>query len=290
MTKTVLAETPPWTWNWLRWRKGSGTVFFWIVLIHALALIGLVLFPLPGWTIFFCAWGLKALGGLGTTVAYHRSLAHGALRLNPTVERLLVGCAIFNGSGAPASWTANHRLHHAKVETEGDISSPQRGGFWWSHLRWLWQAEESSVARWAPDLNKPGYTFWSKWQPAILLLSLCIGLPFGWAAFFWMGAIRLVFSLHAQCTVNSLAHMRRGAVANEDSSRNIAWLALPHTLQGENWHRNHHMQPNSARLGWTWKQVDLGWWVIWSLERAGLARNVRRPRKATADTAVPRAA
>jgi sn-1 stearoyl-lipid 9-desaturase len=274
-------DVPAWTWSWLRWRKGSGSVLFWIVLIHALALVGAVLFPLPGWTTFLCAWGLFALGGLGTTVAYHRGLAHGALRLHPAVERVLVGCAIFNGSGAPASWTANHRLHHAKVETVGDISSPQLGGFWWSHLRWLWQAEESSIPRWAPDLNKPAYAFWTRWQPAILLLSLCIGLPFGWATFFWLGAMRLVFSLHAQCTVNSLAHMRKGAVAGEDSSRNIPWLAVLHTLQGENWHRNHHAQPNSARLGWNWKQADLGWWVIWSLERAGLARNVRRPRLST---------
>jgi len=279
MTGVPRTESPPWLWHWFHWRKGSGPVFFWIVLIHALAIVGLVLFPLPGWPVAIGAWILMWLGGLGTSVAYHRALAHSALRLNPAVEQALIACAMFNGSGAPLSWTANHRLHHAKVETEGDVSSPKLGGFWWSHLRWLWQAVESPAARWAPDMATSRYTFWTRLQPVILLISLFAGAPFGWAGFFWMGAIRLVFALHCQCTVNSLAHMRKGPIpADEDSSRNITWLAFPHSFQGENWHRNHHVQPNSARLGWTWKQVDTSWWVIVGLEKLRLAHRVRRPR------------
>ena len=272
-----VVESQPWTWNWFRWRKGSGSVLLWIVLIHVLAVVGLLLFPWPGWPALFGAWVLMWLGGLGTSVCYHRALAHTAVRLHPAIEVPLIACAVFNGSGAPASWTANHRLHHAKAETEGDVSSPRLGGFWWSHLRWLWQAVETPVSRWAPDLNSARFSFWTRWQPAILLASLCVGAPFGWAAFFWMGAIRLVFALHCQCTVNSLAHMRKGPQTDEDSSRNIPWLALPHSLQGENWHRNHHDQPNSARLGWTWRQVDVSWWVIVLLERVRLAHGVRRP-------------
>jgi len=49
-------------------------------------------------------------------------------------------------------------------------------------------------------------------------------------------------------------------------------------LQGENWHGNHHAQPWCARLGLTRGQVDAGWWVIVTLEKLGLARDVRRPR------------
>jgi fatty-acid desaturase len=286
MTDRLSIEAPPWTWSWFRWRKGSGPVFFWVMLIHALALVGLILFPLPSWPVALGAWALMWIGGLGTSVAYHRGLAHGSLKMHPAVENVLIGAAVFNGSGAPASWTANHRLHHAKAETSDDVSSPKLGGFWWSHLRWLWQAVESPIQRWAPDLAKPRYALWTRWQPVVLLASLCIGAPFGWAGFFWMGAIRLVFALHCQCTVNSLAHMRKGdAVGDEDSSRNITWLALPHSLQGENWHRNHHDQPNSARLGWTWRQVDTSWNVIVLLERCGLAWGVRRPRTAIRESA-----
>jgi stearoyl-CoA desaturase (delta-9 desaturase) len=78
--------------------------------------------------------------------------------------------------------------------------------------------------------------------------------------------------------VNSVCHLRPGSLSGEDSSRNVPWLALWHCLQGENWHRNHHARPGSARLGWTATQPDVGWWVIVGLERLGLATEVRRPK------------
>jgi fatty-acid desaturase len=46
------------------------------------------------------------------------------------VREVLIFFALYNGSGAPLSWTANHRLHHATADTPADISSPQIGGFW----------------------------------------------------------------------------------------------------------------------------------------------------------------
>ena len=54
-------------------------------------------------------------------------------------------------------------------------------------------------------------------QPAILTLSYFGGLYFGLAAFFWLGAIRLVFSLHAQCFVNSVCHTEPNTPLGEDS-------------------------------------------------------------------------
>jgi len=268
----------PWTWSWLRWQPGEGWTLFWIALIHVFAALGLVLFPLPGWGLFAGAYALMWLGGIGTTVGYHRALAHRSLRMHRSVEFTLITLAIFNGSGSPATWTANHRLHHARADKEGDISSPRVGGFWWSHLRWLWQADQGKVPRWAPDLDTPFYRFWTRWQILILAVSFFVGLPFGWAAFFWLGAIRLTFSLHAQCFVNSIAHMRRGISAGEDSSQNLFWLAPLHSFQGENWHGNHHARPGSARLGWTWKQIDIGWWAIVFLEKLRLVDEVQRPR------------
>lgn len=267
----------PWTWSFFRWLPGEGKTLAWIVLIHVTAIVGLILYPWPGLTVVLAAWGLKFLGGLGTTVAYHRSLAHKAVRLHRIVEGLLVGFAIFNGSGAPATWTANHRSHHANAETERDISSPRIGGFWWAHLRWLWQSSQSPLQRWAPDFETPYWRFWTRAQVPLLALSFFVGLPFGWAAFFWMGAIRLTFSLHAQCFVNSLAHMKRGVAEGEDSSQNMTWLGLVHSFQGENWHGNHHAFPNSARLGLKPAQLDIGWYLIVALEKFGLADRVRRP-------------
>jgi fatty-acid desaturase len=245
------------------------------MMIHAIALVGLVLFPLPGWRIFLSAVALAWMGGVGTTVAYHRAISHRSLKLNPLVRSVLIFFAMFNGSGAPVSWASNHRLHHASADTEDDISSP-RQGFWWAHLKWLWQAEQPSAERFVPDLNRFSYNVWTFMQVPILALALLGGLYFGWAAFFWLGAIRLVFSLHAQCFVNSICHTQEGASeTGQDSSRNVRWLGMLQFFQGENWHRNHHARPGLARLGWTWYQIDVGYLVIRGLEKVGLASDVR---------------
>jgi stearoyl-CoA desaturase (delta-9 desaturase) len=279
-TAAPTAAAAPWTWSFFRWQQGEGWTFFWICLIHVLGVLGLVLFPLPGWGLFAAAYGVMWLGGLGTTVGYHRALAHRSVRLNRVVEFLLIGAAILNGSGSPATWTANHRLHHARADGPDDISSPRVGGFWWAHLRWLWQTPQSPIGHWAPDLDTRYYRFFTRAQSLILACALLLGLPFGWAAFFWLGPIRLMFALHGQCVANSIAHMKRGARVGEDSSQNVPWLAPVQGLQGENWHKNHHGSPAIARLGLTWKQIDLGWWFIVLLEKIGLASDIRRPKAA----------
>jgi stearoyl-CoA desaturase (delta-9 desaturase) len=263
-------------WEWPWWRttlRHSGT-FGWIMLIHATALVGLILFPLPGWRLLLIAWALAWIGGVGTTVCYHRAITHRALKLNPLVRWPLIFFAMLNGSGAPVSWASNHRLHHASADTEDDVSSP-RQGFWWAHLRWLWQAPQPMVERFSPDLNRFSYNIWTYLQGPILALAFFGGLYFGLAAFFWLGAIRLVFALHAQCFVNSVCHTEPGVREGQDSSRNVGWLALMHFFQGENWHRNHHSRPGLARLGWNWRQPDAGYLIIRGLEKVGLASEVR---------------
>jgi fatty-acid desaturase len=270
--------SPPWEWPWWRTRWHDAAVFFWISLIHATAFIGLVLFPLPGWRIVLVALGMAWLGGVGTTVCYHRALAHRAVKLNGVTGAILTILALANGSGAPVQWVASHRFHHANVDTEKDISSP-RHGFFWAHLRWLWQSNElTPIARFCAEFDRPSYRIWDYLQVPILALSYFGGLHWGWAAFFWLGSIRLVFALHAQCFVNSVCHTEPEVAPGEDSSRNVRWLGLMQLFLGENWHRNHHARAGSARLGWTWRQPDLGYWLICVLERLGAATDVRHLR------------
>lgn len=272
-----LGEIRPWQWPWWRTGEHDGGVLFWILLIHVTAALGLILYPLPGWRVLLGALGLAWIGGLGTTVGYHRAIAHRALRLHPWARSALILFAMANGSGTPLNWAAGHRLHHAKADTPDDISSPRWGGFWWAHMRWLWQAGDPPIERYCPDLKERSFRVWGWMHVPILTASYLGGAYFGAAAFFWLGAIRLVFVLHAQCFVNSVCHSEPGAAAGEDSSRNVRWLGLMHFLQGENWHRNHHARPGSARLGWSWRQPDVGYLAIVALERMHLATDVHRP-------------
>jgi fatty-acid desaturase len=272
-----IARLEPWKQPWWRPGRGDTPTFVWMVLIHVGTLAGVILTPLPGWRVFVVAWVLHFLGGLGTTVCYHRGIAHKSVKLHPAVRNVLTFLAMMNGSGSPLSWAAYHRLHHAKSDTPEDISSPRVGGFWWSHLRWIWQAGGPPISRYCRDIDTPAYRVWTRLQVPILLLSFFAGAPFGLAAFFWIGPIRLVWALHAQCFVNSVCHLRPGVAPGESTARNVPWLSLMHGFQGENWHQNHHDRPGSARLGWGAAQLDVGWYTILLLERLGLARDVRRP-------------
>jgi stearoyl-CoA desaturase (delta-9 desaturase) len=159
------------------------------------------------------------------------------LKLHPVVEHLLTFCALFNGSGNPASWSAYHRQHHAKSDTAEDVSSPREGGFWWAHIRWLYQTPRADVKRWAPDFDTFGYRMWAYIETPLIIVSIFGGLLLGWEGFFWIGAIRLVYCLHLQCLVNSVMHM--GPLPEDgDSSKNIWWLGpFQITAWGENWHR-----------------------------------------------------
>jgi fatty-acid desaturase len=277
MSRNATNETRPWQQPFWKPAEGKKGVLCYLLLIHVLAIVGLVFFPRPSMPILSIAFLFTALGGFGTTICYHRMLAHRTLRVNKIIEHLLIFWAMFNGSGAPASWIAYHRLHHACTDTPEDISSPKQGGFWWAHLRWLYQSAPPDPKNWCPELTRRAYRIWTSVEVPVLLLSLFCGLALGWPGFFWLGAIRLVYSLHMQCFVNSVTHLGRSQEG--DSSMNVWWLGpLQLTAWGENWHRNHHTNAGSARLGLRWWQTDIGWYVICALEAVGLASKVKRPR------------
>jgi sn-1 stearoyl-lipid 9-desaturase len=276
MIQTAAQEVRPWERPFWKPLPVKAPIFIYLVLVHVLAVTGLILFPVPNLKVLIATLFLTGMGGFGTSVCYHRLLAHRTFKLNKVLEHTLIFWAIFNGSGAPATWVAYHRSHHAHSDTPDDISSPRQGGFWWAHLRWLYQSAPADQKKWCPELNRGFYQFWGYAEGPLIVLSLCCGLVLGWQGFFWMGAIRLVYSLHMQCFVNSAAHL--GVSDASDSSQNLWWLGpLQLTAWGENWHRNHHAYAGSARFGLRWWQIDIGWYFICALEAVGIATNVRRP-------------
>lgn len=277
MNSVAEVSPKPWEQPWWRVAPGQGPIFVHLVAIHVLAAVGLVLYPVPGWPVFLTTLALVGLGGLGTTVCYHRSLAHRSVRLHPAVEQVLIFAAVFNGSGSPRQWVANHRRHHATSDTPSDISSPRHGGFWWAHIFWLYQIPDSDPARWNTDMDRRRYNVWTTLQIPTVVASVFGGLLLGPAGFFWVGAIRLVYSLHLQCLVNSLTHLGEEGKDGADSSINVWWLGPFQLLAwGENWHRNHHSEPGAARFGRRWWQTDMGWYAIRGLEALRLAEVRRR--------------
>src|SRR5437870_12682279 len=101
-------DEQPWTRPWWQYSEGNGPVLFYIVSIHVLAVLGLILFPLPSWRVLVTALAFFSIGGIGTSVCYHRCLAHRSLRLNRVIENFLIFFAIFNASGEPMACVAHH--------------------------------------------------------------------------------------------------------------------------------------------------------------------------------------
>lgn len=234
------------------------------------------MYPLPGCWLALVFMVFAFLGGVGTTVCYHRALAHRSLRLHPWVRTALILVALLNGQPPPRGWVATHRLHHATADTPDDPSSPAWRGLWFAHVAWHWQAGTDIRAKYANDLNRVSLRIWDGLLLPIFLMAFFVGALLSPAAFFWIGAIRLVWVFHATSFVNSVCHTQPGIPPGEDCSRNVWWIAPMQFFLGENWHRNHHRSPSSARIGHKWTQPDLGYLLIVGMEKLGLAADVRR--------------
>ena len=271
-------ETKAWEQSLFYAAPGERITFLWLVLIHAAGIVGLIFLPLPSTSVLVATLILTTLGAQGTTIAYHRALTHRGVELHPWAEKFFIFFAVFNGSGTPMTWVPNHRRHHATADTPDDVSSPHHGGFWWSHLRWLYQVEQSAVEKYSPDLKVSKYQIWNKILVPTLFVSFFFGAIWGASAWLWLGPIRLLFALHAQCTVNSICHLgemdpnqvRRG------TSKNIWWLTPLHLGHGENWHGNHHEDQANPKLGRGFWQIDLAWVLILAMKRVGLVKRLRR--------------
>src|SRR5438876_50332 len=116
-----ITEERPWEAPWWKPSPGNRGAFIYIIGVHALAVVGLALHPVPSWRTLLVSLALAILGGLGTTVCYHRALSHRALKLHWIVKHTLIFLTILNGNGSPQSWVANHRHHHSKADTIDDV-------------------------------------------------------------------------------------------------------------------------------------------------------------------------
>jgi stearoyl-CoA desaturase (Delta-9 desaturase) len=237
---------------------------------------------------------MYVITGLGITVGFHRLLTHRAFQTSKPMEYAFAIAGSMAVQGPVIAWVADHRLHHAHTDEEGDPHSPHVGhgsglkGLWHAHTGWLLKTQGSAEFRkYAPDLTEDKGMRWiSRNFLGFVALSLLIPFVLGFVAhgfsltaalwtLLWAGFVRIFFIHHVTWSINSVCHFfgrRRFEV--DDKSTNVAWLALP--TFGESWHHNHHAFPRSARQGLGRWEIDISAMVISLLERLGLAWNVVR--------------
>lgn len=260
------------------WKPVNWPMTLFMLLFHVGAVMALFNFSWPALGVAVLMWWIA--GSLGIGIGYHRLLTHRGFKTSKFIEYFLTLCGTLALQGGPIGWVATHRVHHANTEQDGDPHSP-REGFWWSHMGWIvngqsTHSEVASMVRYVPDLAKDPFLDWlSRWSfvtqiPLIAVLYWAGGWPF----ILWGVCLRVVFSWHATCFVNSAAHVwgtRR--FETRDDSRNNWWVAL--MSFGEGWHNNHHAFPAAARHGLAWYEIDINWYGIWILKKLGLARKIR---------------
>jgi sn-1 stearoyl-lipid 9-desaturase len=250
-----------------------------MVLFHLGAIAALFFFTRKAFFLAMFLWWLSTSLGIG--VCYHRLLTHRGYKTHKWVEYLLTIFATLSLEGGPIFWVATHRIHHRFSDQPGDPHSP-RDGKWWAHAGWIlvgksMHHDTRTLAHYVPDLAKDRFHLWiTKYHYVPMIVLGVVVLAMGGIPFLLWGIfLRTVVGLHATWLVNSATHSwgsRR--FRTRDDSTNSWWVAL--FTWGEGWHNNHHAFPSSSRHGLKWYEMDMNWYVIWAMQRLGLAWNVYR--------------
>lgn len=249
-----------------------------------------------GWSDIAITMVMYALTLHGVTVGYHRLFTHRSFKPNRPVKITLAILGSMAIEGPVIRWVADHRKHHKYSDKDGDPHSPWRfgsslrgltKGFLWAHVGWLFNAEQTPIDKYAPDLVKDkdlvriSRTFWI-WVTTSLFLPAVLGFLLTWSwqgaltAFFWGTIVRIGLLHHVTWSINSICHVvGERPFASRDRSGNVWWLAIP--SGGESWHNLHHADPTSARHGVQRFQFDTSARVIWVMEKFGWVRDVRWP-------------
>jgi stearoyl-CoA desaturase (delta-9 desaturase) len=281
--------------EWLdRLATGSVTVLPFIALFYAVWHSWQGLLRWSDVVIFVVAY---LLTGLGVTVGFHRLFTHRSFKTTKPVKAALAILGSAAIEGPVTAWVADHRKHHDFSDQVGDPHSPHvehghgfRGelrGLFHAHVGWLFvHTHRGAKDRYARDLRADPmmmtidrlFLVWALGGLALCFLAgwaLGGSVHSGLTGLLWGGGVRMLVVHHVTYSINSICHFTgRRAFKTPDESRNVWWLA-PFTF-GESWHNNHHAFPTSARHGMKGWQFDPSAYVIWTLEKLGLAWDVVR--------------
>ncbi len=220
--------------------------------------------------------GMYTITALGVTIGYHRMLTHRSFQPHPIIKFLFLVMGSMALEGPALEWAATHTKHHAQADREGDPHSPLEG-FFHAHIGWMFQDITADPHVYCHHLVKdPIVVFVSRtfllWVGLSLLVPFLLG---GWTGLLWGGLIRICLAHHVTWSVNSVCHtFGKREFETTDQSRNEWLVGL--LAFGEGWHNNHHAFPRSAFHGLHWWQFDVSGYIIWTLERVGLVKDVYR--------------
>ncbi len=235
------------------------------------------------WTAVAVALAAYVVRMFAITAFYHRYFSHRSFQTSRALQFVFALVGMTAIQRGPIWWASHHRAHHRHSDAERDVHSPDRDGFWWSHVGWI-VARENFRPRFdlVKDLMRyPELRFLDRFDvlvplstiPAFYLLGVGLAaLGFatsGLQVLVWGFCVSTIAAHHVTFSINSVAH-RFGSRRYEtgDESRNNALLAV--LTLGEGWHNNHHRFQGSVRQGFRWWELDLSYYALRAMAALGL--------------------
>lgn len=240
---------------------------------------------LPWWGYILVTLIMTQITIVSVTIYLHRCQAHRALDLHPAVSQFFRFWLWLTTGMVTKEWTAVHRKHHARVETDEDPHSPQIVGIW----RVLFKGTElyKKESRNKETLERFGAGTPDDWMEhhvysqskygitLMFILDLVLFGPIG----ITIWAIQMAWiPFFAAGVVNGVAHyVGYRNYECQDASRNL--IPIGFFIGGEELHNNHHTYGTSAKFSVKWWEFDIGWLFIRIFQLLGLAQPKRVPPK-----------
>lgn len=246
------------------------------------------LLDLPWWGYVLYLVGFLHLTNMAITLFLHRAMAHRALTLHPALMHVFRLVLWLSTGIVTKQWTAIHRKHHARCETEEDPHSPQILGLgtvlmYGSELYRKEGRNEETMERYGagtPDdwIERNIYSKHSRWGifTMFMINLVLLGVP-GIAV--W--CVQMLWSpVAAAGVINGIGHF--WGYRNfecPDAATNIVPIGI--ILCGEELHNNHHTFGTSAKFSVKPWEFDMGWFYIRLFSVFGLAKPKRLPPQLT---------
>ncbi len=255
-----------------------------IISVHFLAVAAVVYMAAVQFSWWSLGLGLLwlACSSISITGGYHRLFAHNAYKASWPLRLfyLLFGAAGVQNSAL--KWSADHRVHHTKVDTVKDPYNINRG-FWWAHIVWIFYLDPDGKATGVKDLQADKLVMFQHKHYLALAILMGAVVPFSlgliWGdpigAMLITGFLRLLVQWHATFSVNSFTHIFGKQPFSVDNSARDSFLTALITL-GEGYHNYHHRFQTDYRNGICWYHFDPTKWFVWSLSKVGLTRELKR--------------
>ena len=221
---------------------------------------------------------------MSTTLYLHRSATHRGVDLHPVVAHFLRFWSWLTTAMVTKEWVAIHRKHHARCETAEDPHSPRFAGI----NKVLWQGVElyQEAAKDPELLEKYGKGTPNDWierrvygnrfgrNLGIAILFVVDVTLFGLPGLAMWALQMALMPFSAAGVINGLGHWwgYRNFDTADTATNLVPWGLL---IGGEELHNNHHAFPSSAKFALRKFEFDLGWAVLWTLQKLRLAKVLR---------------